>query len=99
MRTIELTEKEARVARGEYQRQLLFEGHQPGILSGSALKGKARLYNDRYRTSRNNFISRVTDKFGVGAPKMWYGEGDGRKERRVWVDENRERVRFFLKDE
>lgn len=97
MRVIELSQNDVdRIAPGSYQKQLLLEGHMPGIMSGKSLKGRALRYNDRYRTSRQNLINRVEQQHGVSTQLVWFGEGTQRKERRVWMDQNQERVKFMV---
>lgn len=99
MRTIEISQDDVdKIAPGSYQKQLLLEGHKPGIMSGKALKGRALRYNDRYRTSRQNLVSRVEEQYGVSTQLVWFGEGTQRKERRVWMDQNQERVQFAVMD-
>jgi hypothetical protein len=46
------------LARGSYQRDLL-NGHEN--LSGSSLRGNAKLYGAQYRRSRNALLSRMTE--------------------------------------
>ncbi len=42
---------------GHYQRHVLAYGHEPGVLSGAELEGKAAKYSGRYAASRGPVVA------------------------------------------
>lgn len=82
----------ASVARGDYQYHVLESGHEPGVLSGAELKGKAREYGGSYAESRSSLMERV---FAYGVTDDLVLMPHTRRWTRVYVDvQSRERVRI-----
>lgn len=80
----------AKLAKGEYQYHVLESGHEPGVLSGAELQGKAREYGGVYAASRASVVARVMD-YGVTDALVLLPHT--RRWTRVWVDmRSRERV-------
>ena len=84
------------LARGEYQRYIVLNGHCPSVLSGSELVGKAREYGSRYASSRENVCKRVKDKYHIESKLILCELNNVKRYRRVWVDESNNCIRFIL---
>lgn len=97
MRTITISE--SRLARhlnrrAQYARDVIERGHQPGVLSGAELKGKARQYSANYARQRRNAVAAVqaaTD----GQVSDGYLQPHNR---RVWVDGAGHPVRLRIEE-
>ena len=77
---------------GEYQRSVLFWGHEAGTLSGSDLTGSTKKWFSSYAKSRIKVEGKVLAKYSVMARKVLCG--DPPRHKKVWVDSDGQRVRF-----
>ena len=75
-----------------YMEHVANNGHVPGVLSGAALKGKAKKYGGSYARTRANVISAVRQLTGVSDG---YALVDSRWVR-VWVDSDGNRVELTV---
>ena len=100
MKEINITESALAAAMGRkdltgYMAQVVEFGHQPGVLSGAALKGNAKKYGASYARTRSNVSSAVRQLTGISDG---YALIDSRWAR-VWVDEDGERVKLTVTTE
>ena len=76
--------------KSEYRLHVLRYGHEPGVLSGNELRGKARAYGAKYARQRN-FVEAVLRESGyVGECRAKVPvrsvHGSCVREARVWTD-------------
>ena len=75
-----------------YIEHVVGAGHEPGVLSGSSLKGEAKKYGSSYARARSKIIDAVRHLTGVSDG---YALIDSRWAR-VWVDPDGNRVRLTV---
>ena len=102
-KVIEISEQALR-AQGvritDYVREVVECGHEPGVLSGAALKGKAKQYSSSYYYTRNRVgaaVHRITREQGntvyqglelIRVNNWRASRPDSRRWVRVWSDDN-----------
>lgn len=70
------------VPRGYYARELIENGHIPGMLSQTNLKGKAKQYSKFYRCKRDEVEGILWDRYAVRSGRVKINS----RWCRVWVD-------------
>lgn len=97
MKLITLNVPASILPRGYYATHVIENGHEPGTLSGSELKGKARKYNIWYDKQRCRVSSILASRFSIRAGL--YLHPKRRRWCRVWVDGKGRPVRLLVDEE
>ena len=79
----------------DYMTRAVELGHQPGVLSGAELRGKAKKYGASYAQTRANVSRAVRQLTGISDGRALVGS----RWARVWVDEDGERVELTVTPE
>ena len=83
----------------DYAEHCLVNGHEPGVLSGADLEGKAKYYGAGYARSRANLSAWLDANFGVRSElALIRVTGSVRRWCRVWVDHDGNPVRLVVSD-
>jgi hypothetical protein len=81
--------------RGRYARHVLEAGHEPGVLSGAALRGRARRYGGWYYRIRRRVMEHAA-AHGVEARLVMLP--DRKRSARVWVSSDGAPVRVVIRE-
>ena len=79
--------------RGYYAAHVAAHGHEPGVLSGAELRGRARRYGGWYQRQRERVARSLAD---LGIQSRLLLHPTARRLARVWVTEAGEPVRITL---
>jgi len=85
---------------GWYQRHVLEDGHQPGVLSGAELEGKAKQFGGSYANSRSA-VEALLAEYGVRSELVLMANGKRSPKRvsRVWVTEDNQRALVVIDED
>lgn len=72
---------------GTYAKSVIEDGHLPGVLSGGALRGKAKLYGGWYKRQRTA-VTAALSQLGIES-QLVLSEGPRPRWTRVWTYDGR----------
>ena len=85
----------------DYVRSVIEWGHEPGTLSGAALRGSAKIWGGKYQRTRArvaNAVQQITASQGTPVTEGYWLNGN-RRHVRVWITTDGAPIRLSLTKE